>query len=175
MRCFVAIELPEEIKKELTRLQQLIKNQGLKASFTKEHHLTLKFLGELTPQKVEFVKERLSRCKVKKSVIELSDFGVFPGESYIRIVWIGLKPEEGIIKLQKQVDEALQKDFKKEKNFRAHITLARVKYVNDKEKFLDMLKSTAVERLKFEVNEFKLKRSKLTEEGPVYEDLEVYR
>jgi len=175
MRCFVAVDLPEEIKKELTRLQQLIKDTGVKASFTREPHLTLKFLGELTPQKTEFVKERLRNCKFKKSTVELADFGVFSSENYIRVVWIGIRPEESVIKLQKQVDEVLQKDFKKEKDFKVHITLARIKYIDDKEKFLQMLKSLSAEKVRFEINEFKLKRSTLTEEGPVYEDLEVYR
>ena len=177
MRCFVAIELPEEVKSELKRLQEQIKNSGSDArlSFAKDAHLTLKFLGELTPQKVEFVKKSLANCKFRKFSVTLDRIGVFPGENYIRVVWVGVSPEKDVMELQKEVDEALQKDFKKEKNFKAHLTLARVKYVSDKEKFLQLLKNTEIKKIKFVVDEFKLKRSTLTEEGPVYDDLAVYK
>ncbi len=178
MRCFIAVELPEEAKNELRRLQQQIKNSrgsDLKASFTKDFHITLKFLGELTPPKAEEVKKKLGSCRFKKITTALDGLGVFPGESNIRVVWAGVKPEDEILKLQKDVDEALQADFGKEKDFKAHITLARVKHIGDKEGFLRMLKNTAVGKIKFEVSEFKLKRSVLGgSEGPAYEDLEAY-
>jgi len=176
MRCFVAIDLPEEIKDYIKKIQTGIKSMSnVKGSFTKEFHLTLKFLGELTPQKVEYVKKNLSKCRVKKMGTSIGRIGVFPDESRIRVVWIGLQPNEAIVKLQKQVDEALQSDFKKEKDFKVHVTVARIKYVADKEKFLQDLKNIAIENKKFEVNEFKLKRSTLTGEGPVYDDLAVYK
>lgn len=177
MRCFIAIDLPEEAKNELRRLQQQIrKNSGsdLRASFTKEFHITLKFLGELTPPKAEDVKKKLGSCRFKKITTAIDRIGVFPSESRIRVVWAGVKPEDEILKLQKEVDEALQDDFKKEKGFKAHITLARVKHVGNKEKVMQMLKGIKAEKVLFEVKEFKLKRSILTAEGPVYEDLAAY-
>ncbi len=175
MRCFVAVDLPEEVKDELRRLQQKIREcSDLRASFTKDFHITLKFLGELTPPKAEEVKKKLSICRFKKSAAKLDSTGVFPNESRIRVVWAGIEPEDEILKLQKEVDEALQANFAKEKDFKAHITLARVKYIGDKKAFLQLLKNTAVEKIRFEVNGFKLKRSILTAEGPVYEDLEAY-
>ncbi len=177
MRCFVAIDLPEEVKNELRRLQQqIIKSCGsdLRASFTKDFHITLKFLGELTPPKADEVKKKLSSCRFKKISAALDGIGVFPSESRIRVVWAGVQPEKEILKLQKEVDEALQADFKKEKDFKAHITLARVKYVKDKEKFLKMLKGIEVKKIRFEAGEFKLKRSILGgSKGPVYEDLQT--
>ncbi len=175
MRCFIAVDLPEEAKNELRRLQQQIRKSDVKASFTKEFHITLKFLGELTPPTVEEVKKKLGSCRFKKITASLDRIGVFPSESRIRVVWVGVEPEEEILKLRKQVDEMLQADFAKEKDFKAHITLARVKYAGNKEKFLQMLKEIKVEKIKFEANEFKLKRSILTAEGPAYEDLEAYK
>jgi len=177
MRCFVAIELPEEVKKELQRLQLEIKNRGsndLKASFNKTYHLTLKFLGELTPEKIEYVEKSLSSCKFKKFSLTLDNTGVFPSESYVRVVWVGVKPEDDVKNLQKDIDEALQKDFKKEKQFKSHLTLARVKYVKDKEEFLQLLQQIKINKIKFAVNEFKLMRSTLTAEGHVYDEVEVY-
>ena len=51
MRCFVAVDLPEGISAEFRRIQTVLKDCGIKASFTRNYHLTLKFLGELSQQK----------------------------------------------------------------------------------------------------------------------------
>lgn len=175
MRCFIAIELPEQAIEELRRLQdELKKSNCLKASYTKEHHLTLKFLGEITPATAERTMEKLRKCTFTKFTIETGGIGFFPNESRIRVIWTGIKPEEEALKLQKQIDEALQKDFPKEKNFKPHITLARVKQITDKTKLQQMLKSIKTEKKRFETAKFKLKKSTLTKDGAKYEDLETY-
>ena len=172
MRTFIAVDLPEDAKKALSEAQKVIK--AAKASFTKDFHLTLKFLGEITPQKLETVKHSLAAVKFKKFTTALSGVGVFPSESYIRGVWAGLQPEEEMIQLQRLVDEALEKEFKREKGFKPHITLARIKFVADKKGFLQQLREVKVKNVTFAVGNFKLKRSTLSSKGPIYEDLAVY-
>ncbi|MBI2142509.1 RNA 2',3'-cyclic phosphodiesterase, partial [Candidatus Woesearchaeota archaeon] len=61
MRLFIAIDLPEEAKNELLRVQGLLPEAKL--SRTKDFHITLKFLGEVTLQKAEWVKEKLRQVK----------------------------------------------------------------------------------------------------------------
>ena len=174
MKCFAAIDLPEELSKKLSEIQSRLKAFGIKGSFTGDYHLTLKFLGELSPQKVEHVKDALSRVRLKKFTAALDGLGVFPGEGPMRVVWIGLTPEDDIAELKKSVDESLQKDFRKDGDFKAHVTLARIRYVQDRERFLRFLKGIQTGGAEFEVSGFKLKRSILTAEGPVYDDLKVY-
>ncbi|GAI74591.1 unnamed protein product, partial [marine sediment metagenome] len=65
-------------------------------------------------------------------------------------------------------------NFKKDFKFHAHITLARVKYVDDKEKFIKNIKDLKVEEKTIEIKDFRLVKSTLTPKGPVYEDLETY-
>jgi 2'-5' RNA ligase len=93
----------------------------------------------------------------------------------IRVVWIGIEPKNTICELQKQIDEALSPLFKKEKDFQPHITLARVKTVENKKQFAELVKNLKVKPLKFEVKEFKLIQSQLRgPEGPLYTDSAVY-
>lgn len=134
----------------------------------------MKFLGEVQPDKVEPIKEDLKKIKFKEFSVYLDSVGVFPSESYIRVIWIGLEPEEPVLELQKCVDEDLKKIFKKEKNFKPHLTLARVKYIDDKKSFIEKLKKIKIENKKFDVKNFKLIKSTLTPEGPAYEDLEIF-
>tara|TARA_Y100000310_G_scaffold311240_1_gene357346 strand:- start:841 stop:1374 length:534 start_codon:yes stop_codon:yes gene_type:complete len=176
MRLFIAIEIPEEVKEYIVKIQKDIDNTANKTRFADKNqiHLTLKFLGEVQPDKADVIKEELKRISFNPFSVQLDKIGVFPDEGYIRVIWVGLKPEEPILELQKDIDEALEKSFKKEKNFKAHITLARVKYIEDKENFINKLKNIEIENKKIEVNNFKLVKSTLTPEGPVYENLMVF-
>jgi len=172
MRTFIAIELPEEVKEYLKELQKEL--TGIKASFVKDFHLTLKFLGEVSEDKVEKIKEKLSEVKFEPFKVKLGKTGVFPSESYIRVVWIGIEPKEKVIGIQKQVNEAMQGfGFKKDK-FKSHLTLARVKFIDDKKAFVEKLKQLEIKPLEFEVSSFSLMKSTLTPEGPIYEELKKF-
>ena len=172
MRTFIAIDMPEEIQQYLKWTQKQLGNAKLK--LVKEFHLTLKFLGEVSEEKIEEIKLLLREIKFKPFKTRLTNIGVFPSENYIRVVWVGLE-EKDIKIIQEDIDETLQKIFPKEKRFSAHVTLVRVKFVDNKEKFVDNIKKIKIDKKEFEVKEFKLKKSTLTREGPIYEDLEVFK
>ena len=176
MRLFIAIEIPENIKVYIAEIQGNIGNNTNKIRFVNKNqiHLTLRFLGEVQKDKTEIIMELLKKITFDSFSVHLDSIGVFPSESYIRVIWIGLKPEEPVLELQKTIDENLKKSFKKEENFRPHLTLARVKYIDDKENFINKLKKIKIENKKIDVNNFKLVKSTLTLEGPVYEDLETF-
>ena len=62
IRCFISLDLPPKIIQLATSIQNNIKRQNLiAAKYTNPQniHLTLKFLGETSPQKVEQVKQLL--------------------------------------------------------------------------------------------------------------------
>jgi 2'-5' RNA ligase len=174
MRAFIAVDLPEEVKEELLRVQQELPGAGIRAVRKNQMHLTMKFLGEITPAKADVVKAALRKIRFKPFKTCLVGVRVFPSENYVRVVWVGLEPEEEITALQKKIDCALEKDFLKDKKFKAHLTLARVKFVDDKKNFVEKIKKIAVKRVCFWVKDFRLKKSTLTRTGPIYEDLEVF-
>jgi len=177
MRAFIAVEMPEEIKKILLDAQKQINTEKAKIRLARGFHLTLNFLGEVEEKKVEEIKSVLNGIKFKKFNTVLTEIGVFPNESYIRVVWAGLNDSENkITNLQKEVDSKIELlGFKKDTRFHPHLTLARVKFVKDKQDFIKSLKEIKIEKKAFEVNEFKLIKSILTPEGPVYEDLAVFQ
>lgn len=172
MRLFIAIGF-DELKDYFIELQKLLPANA-RLSLTKTFHLTLKFLGEVQPDKAEKVANILKNIKFKHFSVHLDSIGIFPTENYIRVVWVGLKPEGKIVELQKQIDESLKQLFKKEKDFKAHITIARVKYPEDKKSFVGEIKKINVENKKILVKNFRLVKSTLSGEGPVYEDLGVF-
>ena len=77
--------------------------------------------------------------------------------------------------LQKVIDEELSGLFKKEKRFMSHLTIARVKDFENKKKFLDELRKIEISKIRFCVDNFRLKKSVLNSKRVKYGTLEGYR
>ena len=135
-------------------------------------HLTLKFLGEIEEEKVEEVKKLLKKIKQEEFEVSLGELGTFINR-YNSILWIKLNGKE-IWDLQKKIDESLKNIFPIEERFMSHITLARMKKINDKKIFLEYVKNLKHRVVKFKIKEFILKKSELKPEGPVYSNIEKY-
>ncbi|MBI4141887.1 RNA 2',3'-cyclic phosphodiesterase [Candidatus Woesearchaeota archaeon] len=173
MRFFIAIQLPNEVKKHLKELQQKFTKTG-KITFTQEQHLTLKFLGDITPAKAKQTEQKLTTIAFNQFTLKLSGIGFFPDEQNARVLWTGLQLNEDIIELQQKIDKALEKYFEKEKNFVPHITLGRIKTITDKKEFHKQAQGTKVKPLTFVVKEFQLIESELSSTGYEYKIIKEY-
>ena len=175
MRCFLSIDLSKEVKKELGRIEEELKQlkeiAHLRFVEPKNLHLTLKFFGEVTDSQVNDIKEALKDIKLEPFKVKLNSVGVFT-PSYIKVIWIDIFPDVAVKDLHHKIDENLnKKGFRKDKGFEAHVTLARVKSVRDKKEFLSKIKSIKPKSIEFNINSFSLKKSTLTEDGPIYENI----
>jgi len=172
IRAFISIEIPIDAVNEIKKIQENIKGKfSFNGKFTEFEnlHLTLKFLGEIPEDKMEKVKEILREIKIQEFNAHLGELGLF-SEKVPRILWIELK---GADKLQKELDMKLGDIFEKEHRFMGHITIARIKYIKEKEellKYLRNLKSV----INFSVNKFYLKKSELRDKGPIYTSIGEY-
>jgi 2'-5' RNA ligase len=99
-------------------------------------HLTLHFLGELTP--TDFVKlERALKAMPLPYLpfsLKIGVLGCFPNLRRPRVIWVGLLGETGLLfKLQQEVEALLKATigFKpEERPYSPHLTLGRVKPVS---------------------------------------------
>ena len=171
MRVFLAIELPDEVCGYLRQLQKNLVYGRF--SLVKNFHVTLKFLDEISEAQRQQIKFKLSDLASEKFTARLSRIGFFPDDKYIKVVWVGAEPADKFRTLYSEVEERLKSMFKKD-DFVAHITIARVKFIDDRDKFLNTLRGLSIEQLEFPVNGIKLKRSTLSPSGPVYDDLEEF-
>lgn len=175
MRCFLAIKLPEEIKNEILKIQKQLPEAKLKLVEPQNLHLTLKFLGNINDFQLNKIKEALKKIKFEKFRASLGDIGVFPSYDFIRVVWVGMEPSEKIKQLHEKIDFVIEKEnFKQDKNFESHITLARIKFIKNKEEFIKKLKEIKVKPIEFLVEKFSLEKSTLTREGPIYETIKEF-
>ncbi|MCX6774721.1 MAG: RNA 2',3'-cyclic phosphodiesterase [DPANN group archaeon] len=179
MRTFVAIEIPAEVKKTVSETITDAKKVNLiEGNFVKveQSHLTLKFLGEVQEKDVEkvgFVLEELSKT-TKKFQVELKGLGHFDE----KILWIGSPENKDIVNLANKIDEKLSKlGFAKEtRPFAIHLTLCRIKNLKNSRKFAEFIAKYKDKSFgKFLVNEIKLMKSTLTEEGSIYEEIRSFK
>ena len=172
MRIFVAIEIPEKIKKDLIIAQKEFEPFGT-IKFVRDFHLTLKFIGEISPLRIEKIKDRLRTINFSEFELYLSRFGVFPDYKRINIIWVGVEPKRKIKKLQEAIESKLIDIFPAEKEFKGHITLGRVVSVKNRDKLLDRLHDLKIDGV-FKIKNFYLIQSDLTSRGLIYTILEKY-
>lgn len=135
IRSFVAIELPDEVRIALADLQGELKTQAppkvVRWTRPSAIHLTLQFLGDVAPGKIEAAAEALrGTCAGQHPfTFELRGLGVFPNPSRPRIVWVGIaEPGGALAALQRGVTGALAPlGFEAEQRpYTPHLTIGRV-------------------------------------------------
>jgi len=178
MRTFIAVELPEEIKKQIEELQAPLKKTNAFVSWVKPGniHITLKFLGEVPEEKIN---EVFSACegalkKTSKFKMNLKGMGAFPDFRRPRVIWVGAgKGGEELSDMATKIEEETEKiDYPKEKRkFSPHFTIGRVKSPKNIEKLMELVKSTDFETEDIKVNEVTVMKSQLHPTGAIYTPL----
>ncbi|MBS3117490.1 RNA 2',3'-cyclic phosphodiesterase [Candidatus Woesearchaeota archaeon] len=176
MRLFVAVPLPITVGDILFSFQKSLRSLPAKLSLVakKNLHLTLKFLGEVDALQQDIISSRLSQISFIPFSLSISSLGLFPGNRYPRVLWVGLSPEKPLISLQRQIDETLLDLFPTTTSFSAHLTLARVRLLKDPKTFSETFSSLESPSTSFQVSSFCLYSSILRPSGPTHRILETY-
>jgi 2'-5' RNA ligase len=182
MRCFIAINIPEDIRAELTRLQEELAGQvdihkgEVKWVEPEGMHLTLKFLGEVPDNQIIRV------CNIAKEVAQqhaafdfaVKEVGSFGGRS-ARVLWVGAGldcPE--LLDLQQDLeDELAEAGWPKEgRQFSGHLTLCRIRNSKAGEKLGQAIEDYGNYDLgMIRADSITVYESQLTTQGPVYTPL----
>jgi RNA 2',3'-cyclic 3'-phosphodiesterase len=179
VRTFVAIELPEIIQRDIRHLQHAFKSHRFDIRWVKplNMHLTLAFLGNISPSVIEAVGRVVSETATAHPVFELipQGVGVFPNIRRPRIIWAGISGQTDILRsLQAFMSSGLNRlGFKTEKRpYKGHLTLGRVKSPLDQGRLVDALRSHQgfVSRA-FSVQHLVMFKSELHPGGPFYTKL----
>lgn len=133
IRSFIAIELPDNIKRELGRLQARLRTDGIRIRWVDPSsiHLTLKFLGDIPLSSVEPVRCALAGCAAQVAPFRLGvgQPGAFPDFRRVQVVWVGLGGDlDSVCRLRQLIEDKLSPlGFAADKRpFSPHLTLGRV-------------------------------------------------
>ena len=174
IRLFTAIEIPEDIREELSHLKSSIENARWLSP--KNYHLTLTFIGDIDETQVERIDTSLLKLSEPNFSLEITETGFFGHKKDPRILWAGIKHNESLNHLKNKVDVALDHakiDFE-HRHYTPHITLARMKNANPAEIGSFMEEYNLFHSRKIEVNRFALYQSHLTNHGSQYEVIKTY-
>jgi 2'-5' RNA ligase len=180
IRSFIAVELPEAVKTGLQQLQtQLTLHQYsfVKCVTPEGMHLTLKFLGNVSAQKVTDITKVMEQASqgVSPFQLQITEVGAFPNMRRPRVLWVGIKGEvDKLVGWQQRLDNGLVPlGFAKEaRPFTPHLTLARLREncsPGDRLHFGETVARAHVEvDYTFTVTSLNLMRSQLLPTGAVY-------
>jgi 2'-5' RNA ligase len=176
LRLFVAVDLPEAaleaVEASAARWRERL-GEGVGRWVPAENqHVTVAFLGRTWPSHVDWVLARLRRAtnRVRAFDTGLAAFGVFPGRSRARVLWLGLDERGGgWDALAGSIRNALAEEFPAEaREYTPHLTLARFEPRVSFNEHSDAL-AGRIDAARFRVRSVTLYRSHLQRPRPVYE------
>jgi len=176
-RTFIAVEISEAVKSELSSLISSLKDVRADVKWVKLEnlHLTLKFLGQTTGDQVALVKESLQEIvsKERPFLIHFSGLGGFPSLKRPRVLWVGIDEGAEFLKeLSERVESTVAAIgfLRENRPFSAHLTLGRVRPTKNLQGLISKVKETRFcSAEKIEVNSLSFYKSVLTPAGSIYE------
>ena len=174
MRTFVAVFPPPEIQEALEKAARALPTDAFRLTAPARVHLTLKFLGGVSPESVPRATSALGRIGQRGEPFDatISGFGAFPSAHRARILWAGIgQGAEGFRALSRAVDDLLEAEgfAREDKPFVPHLTLGRAR----RPVLFDPGEATPP-RLGFSVGALDLVESRQGASGVTYPVLERY-
>lgn len=177
-RLFIAVPIQEKTRNEIAQgifADTRTKMLPVRWTNIQNLHLTLQFLGDTDEKRIPVLKQILNRLGTSGIAEELTftNIGAFPNPSNPRVIWIGVKENESLRKMQRQLTaDLIRNGFSADqKKFKAHLTLGRVK--ENVTVPADMIQLIGVLREKLDLSVSPLDRvtlfeSQLKPGGPIY-------
>ncbi len=183
LRAFIAIELPvpiqNAIQQETAVLRQALDSTLVRWVPSHNVHLTLKFLGDVSPANIKLLTQTLSQEADQQPAfdIQIGGIGSFPTSRRPRVIWIGLHAPAVLESLQRCIESAAARlgYAPEERPFSPHLTIGRVRQnlpASSIQKIRTSLEATKVGNLgSAKVDSIHLFKSDLNSNGSVYTKL----
>jgi len=134
LRSFIAVEIPAEIQSTIALavapLQKALPRPIMRWVTSQNVHLTLKFLGNVSPANLERLAEALEVEVVAHEPFSMSvgGLGTYPNPRRVRVVWIGLDAPPALNVLLHGVEAAAERLGypSEDRPFSPHLTIGRV-------------------------------------------------
>jgi RNA 2',3'-cyclic 3'-phosphodiesterase len=185
VRLFVALEIPAAVRDNLAAQVEELRELSAKVADKRPQwvrpenlHVTLKFIGEVSPAKLDSIRGALSAIRSDAPVdLKFRGLGFFPNENYPRVLWAGLETSANLSSLAADIEGALETQgiARERRAFTPHLTLARIEPPGLHEELrVAIQKNNAREFGSFQTREFHLIESKLKPSGAEYTTLASY-
>ncbi|PKP35227.1 MAG: RNA 2',3'-cyclic phosphodiesterase [Bacteroidetes bacterium HGW-Bacteroidetes-17] len=174
-RIFLAIEIHPQTDfiSSLEQLKNVLKHESIKWVSSNNLHLTLKFFGETPVEKINSIILSLEEVLNPWPEFEfkIEKIGIFGSSYHPKLIWAGISNNDRLKEMKKDITTNLEKIgyFNDRQNFVPHLTLGRIKQINNRKLFQENLQKCR--DLKFQtvmVSKIYLYESVLERAGPIY-------
>lgn len=174
MRLFTAIELPESAREHLIRIQNRLHEMtpdGVSRTRGENLHLTLKFIGEISDDRIDALCRALREVSVEPMQLRTGGIVLFPPRGPVRIIACGFAGEVGAAQsLQEQIEKQCEGQgiAREGRRYIPHVTLARARHPLSAATRDELLRVEMSQGPKFECGHFVLMQSHLESAGARY-------
>lgn len=180
MRLFVALDVPQQVREALAGLRARLKSTCLSARWVRLEsvHITLKFIGEVSLETVEKIREALASLpELPPIALRFAGLGFFPSARRPRVFWAGVEADPQLAALAGAIEAKLEPlGIPAEKrDFHPHLTLARFDSPQGTQALVAAVEALGAPDFGSETfREFHLYRSVLKRSGAEYTRLVTY-
>ena len=180
VRAFLAIDLDDDLKPKINKIIKEFKQIDTRIKYVEltNLHLTLKFFGDIDTNGLEVLEQAIANVlkDFEPFKINIKGCGSFPNKNHIKVIWVGIEDDAILKELHDKLDkEFVRLGFDKDRKFSTHLTIGRMKSAKNKAKVKDTIEQFSdFEIGEMEVDKISLKKSTLTPQGPIYEDLTIF-
>ncbi len=178
IRSFLAFDIENDtVLNRLAAVQRLLvqTRADVKLVEPQNIHITVRFLGNLTPAMVEKIFDAMKQVQFAPFNVQMKGLGAFPDLRYPRVVWAGITDGADQLKtVFSQLEPRLRGlGFSPDhKGFSPHLTIARVRSGRNKAQLADFITENAnCDFGTIKAQCLRLKKSDLTPKGPIYSTL----
>lgn len=185
MRLFVALQLPASVRQNFAVLIEQLRETASRVSDKRPRlvraenlHVTLKFIGEAAPEKLQDIRRALNAVRSDSPVkIKFGGLGFFPDDKRPKVFWAGIQATRNLAALAVEIDSALSAlGIRRESRaFAPHLTLARFEPPGMHESLRGAIQSAqSCELGSFQTREFHLIESKTKPTSAEYTVLQSF-
>lgn len=184
MRVFVAVDIGDAVRREARRVIETLTGKleavqkPPKVTWVKPAalHLTIKFIGEVDPERADALASLLmAPIPVKPFDVQWRGVGTFPNNKQPRALWIGvISGAAQLAEIEAEVSRRFAGSHAVEIEDRPllpHLTLGRVKMAGEGVDWPKVLQACEVKQAVTRVDRVALYQSKLSQQGPHYTEL----
>lgn len=183
IRAFLAIELSDDVKSILRELTERLDRagiDGLKPVRPENIHLTVKFFGDVSANRVDSIVGALTLAAraIQPFILRLGSVGAYPNSRNPRVLWVGLDGDVVSLREAHRYIEAALEDINikpDSRKFSPHLTVARLRdraSPSERRRAAELLLNAAYQTgHPVTVERLSLMRSILRPEGPQYTTL----
>ncbi len=135
LRAFLAAELPPDLQDTIhtatADLRQMLRGDLIRWVPAHNVHLTLKFLGDVSPSSLELIEQMMmaEATQFPAFEVQVEGLGCYPNPRRPRVLWVGLRAPAELASLQRAIEAAAARlgYESEERDFSPHLTIGRVR------------------------------------------------